>query len=189
MSDTTAPQPASQPIVDYHPRPKPTGGSAINPRIIVFVLVIVGIFGTLGYWWWSVAGTHGITQRGDAYQVDLKSMSTFPFDQRHGTLDDVPPRYRELDGKKVILIGEMWAPNASSPRLDKFELVYSIAKCCFSGPPQIQHFVQSSATNGPIPFYSGLVRVTGTLKVDVTKDPDGKITGVYHVAVDSVEPV
>lgn len=185
MSETTA----TQTVVDYHPRPRPAGGSVINLRIIVFVLVIGGVFASMGYLWWSVAGTHGITQQGDAFQVDLKSMSTFPFDQSHGTIDDVPQRYRELDGKQVILIGEMWAPDASSDRLRNFDLVYSIAKCCFSGPPQIQHFVKSTATAEPVPYYNGLVRVTGKLKVQITKDPDGKITGVYHVAVDRVEPV
>lgn len=186
MSETTA----TQTVVEYHPQPKPAGASAVNLRIVVFVLVIAGIFASLGYLWWSVAGTHGITQRGDAFQVDLKSMSTFPFDQNHGTVDDIPERYRELDGKKVILIGEMWSNDAAGPRVNQFDLVYSIAKCCFSGPPQIQHFVKSTVTDGqPVPFYNGLVRVTGTLKVQVTKDPDGKITGVYHVAVDSVEPV
>lgn len=185
MSETMPPQTAiGYPSVAQHRRE-----SIVNFRAIVFIVVVLGFFGALGYLWWSVAGTHGIIQKGDAYQVDLKSMSTFPFDQIHGTIEDIPPRYRELDGKKVILIGEMWAPNASSDRLNQFELVYSIAKCCFSGPPQIQHFVQATAKNGPVPYYSGLVRVTGTLKVEVTKAPDGKITGVYHLAVDQIEPV
>jgi len=178
-----------QTVVDYHPAPKPTGGSWINPRIAVFGLVVLCIFGFLFYLWLQVAATHGVTARGDAFEVDLKSMSTFPFDQKHGTTEDVPPRYRELDGKKVILIGEMWAPNASGPRLDNFDLVYSIAKCCFSGPPQIQHFIKSTKPGDPVPFYDGLVRVTGTLSVKVTKDPDGKITGIYHVNVESVDPV
>lgn len=186
MSQTTTSPPTSAEYASDRPQ---RSGSLLNFRVIVFVAVILSIFGALGYLWWSVAGTHGIIQKGDAYQVDLKSMSTFPFDQVHGTIEDVPPRYRELDGKKVILIGEMWAPNAASDRLNQFELVYSIAKCCFSGPPQIQHFVQATTKNGPVPYYSGLVRVTGTLKVEVTKAPDGKITGVYHLAVDQVEPV
>lgn len=185
MSETASPQTVVKyPSDDQHRRE-----SVVNLRVIVFITVILSIFGALGYLWWSVAGTHGIIQKGDAYQVDLKSMSTFPFDQVHGTIEDVPPRYRELDGKKVILIGEMWAPNAASDRLNQFELVYSITKCCFSGPPQIQHFVQATTKTGPVPYYSGLVRVTGTLKVEVTKAPDGKITGVYHLAVDQVEPV
>ncbi len=185
MSSSTPPQS----VVDYHAAPKPAGGPWVNPRIVVFGLVVVCIFGFLFYLWWQVAGTHGVKQRGDAFEVDLKSMSTFPFDQRHGTIDDVPPRYRELDGKKVILIGEMWAPDASGPRLNNFDLVYSIAKCCFSGPPQIQHFIKSTATGDPVPYYDGLVRVTGVLTIKVVKDPDGKITGVYHVQVESVKPV
>jgi hypothetical protein len=185
MSQTTTPSSS----VEFPAIRRDRVGSLFNLRVLVFITVVLSIFGALGYLWWSVAGTHGIIQKGDAYQVDLKSMSTFPFDQIHGTIEDVPQRYRELDGKKVILIGEMWAPNAASDRLNQFELVYSIAKCCFSGPPQIQHFVQATTVKGPVPYYSGLVRVTGTLKVEITKAPDGKITGVYHLSVDQVEPV
>ncbi len=183
MSETT------QTVVDYSPRPQPTGASWVNMRVLVFVLVVAGIFGAIGYMWWEVAGTHGITQKGDAYTVDLKSMSTFPLDQKFGTVDDIPARFRELDGKKVVLIGEMWSPQSSGNRLSKFDLVYSIAKCCFTGEPQIQHFIKATPVDGNMGYYDGLVRVTGVLTIKVTKDPDGKISGLYHVAVESVEPV
>jgi hypothetical protein len=129
-------------------------------------------------------------QRADGYlDVDLKTLSTFPFDQRFGTLQEVPKTFRDLDGKKVALVGEMYVTNNTGPRLEKFDLVYSIAKCCFTGEPQIQHFIKSTPGKGqPLPYYDGTVRVKGTLRVNVVHDA-GKVTGVYHLAVDSIEPV
>jgi hypothetical protein len=94
-----------------------------------------------------------------------------------------------LDGKKVILHGEMWDAKGAGPTVDNFELVYSIAKCCFSGPPQIQHFVHAKALpNTSVGYYDGTVEVKGTLHVNVTKDA-GRVTGVYHVDVEKLEPV
>ena len=67
-------------------------------------------------------------------------------------------------------------------------MVYSIAKCCFNGPPQIQHFVDAKVTNGKVDVVSGLVRLWGTLRVDV-KQENGKVSGVYSLDVDKAEPV
>src|SRR5690606_20800474 len=94
------------------------------------------------YWLVDAMVTGGIKDRGDYKEVDLKAMSDWDFDQVRGSLEDVPPQWRALDGERVLLTGEMWAPNSFGGALDRFELVYSISKCCFSGPPQIQHFVE-----------------------------------------------
>lgn len=181
---------ATQPIVDYS-RPSATRAPRFNLRMFVFVGVFVALFGTLAYLYLETTLTHGIQEGKDGYlRVDLKSMSTFAFDQQFGTVEDIPPVYRELDGKKVSLVGQMWVGGSRLGEVGQFDLVYSISKCCFTGAPQIQHFVKSRPVdNRPLPFYEGDVRVKGTLKVNVTKDPDGKITGVYHLAVESVEPV
>jgi len=179
----------ASPVIDYRTLPGRSRGSWLNVRIIVFTVVFGLLIGAPLYIYLDQTLSHGVKQRADGVlEVNLKSMSTFPFDQNYGKMEDVPETYRALDGKKVVVIGEMWAPDAASPRIDKFDLVYSIAKCCFSGPPQIQHFVKSTTTAGPLPFYSGPVRVTGTLKVNVTTEA-GKVNGVYHLAVESVEPV
>jgi hypothetical protein len=181
------PQPA--PVVDYRSLPGRLRGSWFNVRIVVFTIVFGVLIGAPLYIYLDQALSHGVKQRADGVvEVNLKSMSVFPFDQNYGKIEDVPEIYRALDGKKVVLIGEMWAPDAASAQIDKFDLVYSIAKCCFSGPPQIQHFVKSTAVAGQLPFYSGPVRVTGTLKVNVTTEA-GKVSGVYHLAVENVEPV
>lgn len=189
-----APSPAaaaSKPVVDYTVRPPKKKANWFTPRIVIFALFFGLIFGVPAYLGLKEYFTQGVSQRADgSFEVDLKAMSLFPFDQNAGKTEDVPERFRALNGKKVTLIGEMWAPNASSDRVGSFDLVYSIAKCCFSGPPQVQHFVKSTPTQTgtALPFYSGLVRVTGTLTVDVQRDAD-KVSSVYRLSVDQIDPI
>lgn len=164
--------------------------SRFNPRMIVFALLALVFVGMPAYWYFDELISGGIKDHGDFVEVNLQAMSSFPFDQSTGAIGDVPQKWRELDGRKVLLRGEMWAPNSAAPRLNRFELVYSIAKCCFSGPPQVQHFVQAQVKDGKaVPYVSGLVDVYGTLKVDVTRRPDGSPAAVYHLEVERLEPV
>jgi len=91
--------------------------------------------------------------------------------------------------KRKVRKEEPSAMETGTGELNRFDLVYSKTKCCFSGPAQVQHFVKSTSSKGePLPFYNGEVRVKGTLKVNVTYDA-GKVASVYHVAVDSIEPL
>jgi len=161
----------------------------INVRLIVFLLAIIAPIGWVVYTYVDEVVTGGIHNRGDYIEADLKAMSLFPFDQNNGTISDIPKQWRDLDGKRVQVRGEMWAPGSAAPEVKNFQVVYSIAKCCFSGPPQIQHFVQAKATKDPIPYVDGLVEITGTLHVDVKHGPDGKITQVYALDVDHAERV
>ena len=161
----------------------------LNIRMIVFSAVVLLLVGHPVYLYVESEVTGGIKNVGGGYkEVDLKAMSSFSFDQVNGTLNDVPQKWRDLNGQKVVVFGEIWAPDAAGPDIPNFELVYSIQKCCFSGPPQIQHFVQSRVTKGAVPYLSGLVKVRGILHVDV-KPGEGKIASVYQLDVESVEPV
>ena len=162
----------------------------INVRMIVFAAVVLAILAFPVYWYLSVAMTGGIRDAGNGYkEVDLKAMSDFPFDQKYGTIDDVPPIYRALDGQKVILTGEMAPMQSAAPEIDSFQLVYSVAKCCYSGEPQAQHFIYSTVQNGKkVPYYGGLVKVYGTLHVNVKKT-EGKVESVYQFDVEDVEPL
>ena len=73
--------------------------------------------------------------------------------------------------------------------VNEFELVWSVANCCYTGSPQVQHFVQAKVVEGrKVRYYTRPVRVHGTLRVDVTRH-EGQITGVYHLDVERVEPV
>ena len=70
--------------------------------------------------------SHGIHDRGGYKEVDLKALGFFEMDPSNATLKDVPPQYRALDGQKVLLKGEIFAPHDVS-NIKQFELVYSMA--------------------------------------------------------------
>ncbi|MBV8780190.1 MAG: hypothetical protein JO353_02225, partial [Phycisphaerae bacterium] len=134
--------------------------------------------------------TGGIQDVGNGVkQVDLKAMSSFPLDQANGQLTDIPEKWRALDGQKVVLYGEMWQPMSTGDNnVKRFDLCYSIAKCCFTGPPLVQHFVQSTAVPGKsLNYYDNLVKVVGTLHVNVKHD-QGKVTSIYQLDVENIEP-
>jgi hypothetical protein len=162
----------------------------INLRMIAFFGVLLVLIGYPVYIYLDSAVHGGIKDVGNGYkEVDLKAMSVFPFDQVNGTISDIPQKWRDLDGQKVIAYGEMWQSQSAGRYVDRFQLCYSIAKCCFNGPPQVQHFVDCSAVKGTtLEDYSGLVKVSGTLHVKVTRDMN-KVDHVYWMDVDSVEPM
>lgn len=161
----------------------------MNVRMVVFGLVALTLIGFPAYVFLDEKLSGGIKNRGDFFEVSLKAMSSFEMDQNNGTDEDVPAQWRNLDGKKIQVEGEMWIPDNASARVGQFELVYSIAKCCFSGPPKIQHFVLCTPAPGSqVEVYSGLVRVTGKLQVKVERS-EGRVTRVYRMAVERVEPV
>src|SRR4051794_8010963 len=176
------------------PPPRPSkSGPRITPQMIVFGLLVVGIIGGLVYIYLDSALSGGIKDIGNGFkQVDLKAMSLFSFDQENGTIDTIPKKWRDLDGQKVVLYGEIWQPlTAGDGRLGGFDLCYSIAKCCFTGPPQVQHFVKCRVVPDRVAYpYPNLVKVTGTLRVKVVRDNEaGKVGQVYGMDVEAVEPV
>src|SRR5215218_8793498 len=136
--------------IDYqNPAAKVPLGQRFNFRIIAFIGIIAVL---VGYPLWVLVDQQlsgGIKQAAGGYKdVNLKAMSTFEFDQTNGTLNDVPKKWRELDGQKVILRGEMWQPLGAGDEVQEFELVYSIAKCCVTSTPQVQHFIKSKPVKG-----------------------------------------
>jgi len=168
-------------------------GPRITPQMIVFALLVLGIVGGVVYVYLDSFLSGGVKDIGNGFkQVDLKALSTFSLSQENGTIDDVPRKWRDLDGQKVVMYGEIWQPlSASDGKMAGFDLCYSIAKCCFSGPPQVQHFVKCKVEPGRTAYpFSNLVKVTGTLHVNVVRDPEAnKLTQVYAMDVVSVEQV
>jgi hypothetical protein len=153
------------------------------------VMIAAGAF-VLAYPIYNVleqAVTHGIHQRGDLLVVDMKAMSDFNFDQSNGQTTDIPPPFRRLDGQRVMLAGEMVMPNTATGSLDRFQLCYSIANCCFAGPPRVQHFVYARVLPGRnVAYTQGVVNVVGTLHVGVER-ADGQVSSVYRMDVEKVE--
>jgi hypothetical protein len=161
--------------------------------MMVFFAVILIPLGYIVYLFADTAISRGIwdvndPRFGNLKQVDLKAMSVFPFNQEQGTDAEIPPEFRALDGKRVMLIGEQYIGGSARGRQSEFDLVYSITKCCFSGPPQVQHFVKCTPMPGKkIGTHSGLVKAVGILHVGVQK-MDGRIASVYRLDVESLEP-
>jgi hypothetical protein len=194
---TVTPPPASPIGISYQPRPLAGGKQPllkrINWRILVFIAVIILPIALLFFWWLNEFLSGGIHDYGAFKEVDLKAMSTFDMDQTNATMQDIPEKWRNLEGKKVLMIGEMWAPNyaGDSARLNYFQLVYSKTKCCFSGPPLAQHFVDGYVVKGArVYYYDVPVKVWGTQHVYVRKDPaTGIIKSIYHVDVDKITPI
>ena len=191
-----APQSGSTPppSLSYEPRPywapKAPWTQRFNWRIFVFAAVIIVPIGFVFGMWVNEVRSNGIYNRGDFLEVNLKAMSTFDMDQHNAVQTDIPAPFRALEGKKVMMIGEMWAPQSAGAGLGYFQLVYSKTKCCFSGPPLAQHFVDGNVVPGKLVYYYDVpVKVWGTLHVSISKDKDGVIKSVYHVDVDKVEPI
>jgi hypothetical protein len=74
--------------------------------------------------------------------------------------------------------------------MTRFQLVYSIAKCCFGGPPKVQERVWLQVPpEMKVPNISGaFARVSGTLKIDLNRQ-EGKATQVYVMDMDKLEPL
>src|SRR5262245_53800034 len=82
----------------------------INIRMIIFILIVGFPFAWVAYTFCSEMMHQGVLgKEGDYTKVELKWMSTFDFDQTNGRITDIPQRWRDLDGKKVILRGEIYA--------------------------------------------------------------------------------
>jgi hypothetical protein len=171
---------------------KPMSGSRINVRLIVMLAVVATPFLYFAYVIARDMMTGGVIDRGSYAEVDLKSMGNFYFDATKDSVDSVPERFRRLDGKRVLLEGEMFAPNEAADDVRAFELVYNIAECCFGGPPKVQErvFVRVPAGKQGVPNYQyrGIVRVIGTLHVKAKKGVDGAVVALYEMDVESVEP-
>lgn len=159
------------------------------PNWRTFALIGTAIF-LFGYPTWEYMDsliTGGISRQGDLLIVDLKALSSFEMDQDFGTNEDIPLRYRKLDGKRVLLVGQMYNPYGANDRVQAFTLVYSISNCCFNGPPKVQHFIQATLPSGKsVADYSNdFVDVVGTLHVGVESEA-GHVQSVYRIDVEKV---
>jgi hypothetical protein len=192
----TAPAAPAQPVpvapvpVAAAPTRRPTNWSAIARVGVVSALVLGLVAYAMTVTYQSVV-KGGITDRGGHFEVDLKTMSTFEMDQYAGTLQDVPQRYRDLSGKKVLLIGEVAPANdTAGSKVSRFQLCYSVARCCFGGEPKVQHFVDCRVPGGgKVANYDGAgpIKVFGTLHVNVIR-ANGKVQSVFQLDIDRVEP-
>ncbi len=176
------------PVVDYQGK-RPLS-ERINFRLLTIAVVFSLLVGIPVYNFVKLQVSHGIERNGDRFDVDLKKMGFFDFDEHSGTIDNVPPDYRKLDGKEIALEGFIAPTSVSSDKINAFELVYNVAKCCYGGPPKVQERVFAYVPNGTIDYTPDEIRIIGTLHVVLNKDKDtGKIVTVYTMDVKRAEPL
>ncbi len=86
----------------------------------------------------------------------------------------------------------MYAPNAFGARLNTFQFVYNVANA-YGGPPQVQERVFATFGAGKsVEYYKWageFVELRGILHVELNHDPDGAITSVFQMDVESVRSV
>jgi hypothetical protein len=156
--------------------------------MVIAAVVILGPLLWMTYTFIKLEVGSGIEQVGEYKMVNLKAMGNFPFDPTDGTVADVPEVYRKLDGQKVLLIGEMYVDFGAAATTDRFQLVWSIAQCCFGGPPLVQERVFAHAPEGQrVRVYDGLAKVYGTLNVRDIRE-NGQVVSLYDLDVERVEP-
>src|SRR4051794_38014552 len=85
-------------------------------------------------------------------QTDLKALGYFTLDQTYGTVTDVPAASRALDGRRVVLEGFMYDPQATADGRTQVQLVYGWPRA-WGGPPLVQERVYSRIPRGDIPVY------------------------------------
>jgi hypothetical protein len=196
--DTAVNIPVSQPA-GLPRRRKPPLSQRINFRMVIFAAIALLLIGYPLFLFLDAVITKGISgwktdaRYGQYRQVNLKLMSDWAMDPATATNAAIPPEYRALDGQRVMLVGEIPPFNTTRPgAASDFDLVWSVNKCCLSGPPQIQHFVKCTVVperRGKVKAYDEIVKVVGTLRAGIIRDPkDKSIQSVYRMDVEYVDP-
>jgi hypothetical protein len=176
--------------IDYQPVKRPIG-ERINFRMLTIIVVFSLLVGIPVYKFVKTQLNHGIEHDGDLDRVDLKSLGNFHFDDVNGSINDIPPDFRALDGKRVALEGFIWAGSGAGDKVNSFQFVYNIQKCCFGGPPLVQERVFAFVPHGgTVDYLPDEIRAIGKLHVVLNKDHDtGKIVTVYTMDVEKTEPL
>lgn len=159
----------------------------VNPRMVLVVAIIMLPVAWMGWQFVKLTMTSGIETVGNYTTVDLKSLGNFPFSEVSGTVADVPKQFAALDGKKMMLVGQMYAGQDAAAYVEKFQLVYSIQNCCFNGPPRVQERVFCRAPAGKKIFCADApVKMYGTLHVRAKREND-IVVSLYDMDVEKVE--
>jgi len=169
-------------------KPRMRLSQRINFRMIAVAAVVLFLVGYPIYTYLDAAISGGVKNVGNGMKaVDLKSLGNFPFDDKVSTINDIPQKWRDLDGQKVILEGFMFPINSASDDMHTFQFVYNIQKCCFGGPPRVQERVYVVVPGGTVPYYAGeMVRCTGTLHVALEKNEVNTTIAVYKMDLDKI---
>jgi hypothetical protein len=133
-----------------------------------------------------------VTRNWDAFSryqdVDLKAMGNFPLSAEAGTLNDVPARFRALDGRRVRMVGFI-LDSSGNGHPTRFQFSSNPTGQSWHSPPRVQERVFATMPPGKTAdFVGGLAELSGTLHVKVKYDSSGVIASVYELDVEQSAP-
>ena len=118
--------------------------------------------------------------------IDFSKLAGFNFASGHGSLADIPPPLRQLDGQRIKVEGFI-IPMDQAADITEFALVQSLSPpdCFGPGPPAQQVIIAQTNPGKALRYEPDQLKVAGTLHVRVARD-SGYIVNVYEMTVDSV---
>lgn len=161
--------------------------ASLTPRSRIILLVAPAVLMVcilLGHWALLSIGVGAPKY----VEVDLKALGNFTFDEEKGRTQDIPRRWRDLDGRQVALTGFMLSPSEAGAGVQKYQLVYNVTSSSgIKGPPLVQERVNATApASTPVFSVYDYVRVIGVLHVGVQRDQSGEVSSVFRMDVESV---
>ncbi len=157
---------------------------SLTPRLRVTLLLAPAILMAcilLGHWALLSIGVGAPKYA----EIDLKALGNFPCDEEGGCTQDIPRRWRDLNGRRVEVTGFMGFPVAGAG-VQKYRLVYNVSSPSGFNRPLIQERIDATAPMSMSVFSPyDCVRVSGVLHVGVQRDPSGNAS-VFRMDVESV---
>jgi hypothetical protein len=149
-------------------------------RVVAALIFLVLLAG--GVWRLSTVDPHLASSR----RIDFPTLGGFVFDLEHGSLDEIPPPLRQLDGQRLSVEGFM-VPMDQAPQINEFALVPSLW-LSIGPPPTLQQTLVVRMPQGKsLDYYPNRIRIAGTLHVRVVGD-DGYDVCVYDMMLESITP-
>jgi hypothetical protein len=117
--------------------------------------------------------------------IDLQTMGAFPFDEDHGTLQEIPEAVRKLDGRRVSIQGFM-VPLDNAERTREFAIVPNLSFYDGYHPLPVTEVVVAEMPAGKTSAcIDGKICVDGTFRVSIKTD-SGFLVSVFTLDVDRV---
>lgn len=191
LAEAPAPAPQGELIVPLGAAPTPPGPASVQqeaapPPPVAEVAL-------------AVPAASGATN--DVLKLGFDTLSSFSYTVRVGypeagqgrpglvTEDHIPPRVRELDGRRVVVTGFTVPMRTQGRGLVEFLLVRDPLSCCFGPSPLMNHWIHVTMPRGDFrPRIFRAATVTGTLRVGELRKA-GSIQSIYRLAGEQVELV
>jgi len=128
-----------------------------------------------------------LRRSGDLWQVDLRALGDFYFDESNGTIQDVPQKWRNIDGQRIEVHGFPCVTSYAGDLIPEFQFVSSF-RSEHRGPPHVQEriFAHSTKMKDGMPNYEmQYCKLVGTFHIQ-PKVIEGKVVCLFTMDVESI---